>query len=261
MTDAITSTEPNGVKGDKVVSPPYISWVTFKGFIGWLETEKIPIRFDRSFWDKKYSGSTGVQLMAALRFLGLLVDDKPQIDLHSLVEAKDDARKAILKDIIKKRYATVNFDHLKAATPSMVDEWFRAYPALGPDALRKAESFFINACKEADVGLSRSVSKKARIRMPKAKTGGARSRNGGQSQPEGKAPAMEPPALKPDDGSRGLMTTRIELASQGSATLVLDVDLFGLSEYDRNFVLKLVDIARGYNKEGEGLTAKATQEE
>ena len=58
-------------------SPPYVSFNTFKTLLDWLKVEGVPLRLDRSFWHDKFSGSTGSQLMASLRFLGLLQANDP----------------------------------------------------------------------------------------------------------------------------------------------------------------------------------------
>jgi len=51
--------------------PPYISYRTFDNFIGRLQ-QQVPSRIDRSYWGETLSGSTGTQLMSALRFLNLV---------------------------------------------------------------------------------------------------------------------------------------------------------------------------------------------
>ena len=64
-----------------VLAPPYVSFNTFRTLLSWLRGEGVPLRFDRSFWQAKFSGSTGTQLMAALRFLGLLDGERPMPQL------------------------------------------------------------------------------------------------------------------------------------------------------------------------------------
>jgi hypothetical protein len=236
---------------ERISSPPYISFLTFKNMIDWLERENIPLRFDRSFWQKKYSGSVGPQLMAGLRFLGLLKGDMPQPDLDQLVEAKGgDERKAKLADILQRTYTAINFGELPRATPSLLTEWFRSYNLEG-DTLRKAESFFINACKYADVPLSNAIRKKARNKPPKANLGVSKDRrknvrSGEISPPSGKI-AEPPEPLGQKQGEQGNLA-RIALNSGGEVTLGLSVDLFNLNENDREFVFKLIDLVRNYQK-------------
>ena len=57
-------------KGKRTL-PPYVSYRTFRNFIDGLQMG-IPARIDRSYWGDRYSGSSGTQLMTALRFLGLI---------------------------------------------------------------------------------------------------------------------------------------------------------------------------------------------
>lgn len=152
-------------------SPPYVSYLTFKNLLEWLGTEGVPLRFDRSFWSKRYNGSTGPQLMSGIRFLGLLIDDKPTPLLENLVNANGEDRKESLRDIYRKAYDAVNFDALKRATTGMLTEWFGAYSIDGT-TLRKAVSFFIHALKDADEPLSNSLKKLARNKAPGSSASG-----------------------------------------------------------------------------------------
>ena len=218
-------------------SPPYVSFATFKSLLHWLETEGVPHRFDRSFWRAKFSGTNGTQLVAALRFLGLLDVDDPDPRLERLVHATTGDRKALLAELLRASYDGVIFDELSRATPAMVREWFAAYPVDG-DTRRKAVSFFVNAAKEAEIPLSNAVGKMARSR-------GARST--GRSRPEGDAPSRDGP-VRGDARRLGGHQTTIRLASGGEVSLKLAVDLFNLSSGDREFVLKLVDLTRSYTE-------------
>ena len=214
------------------ITPPYVSFTTFRSLISWLETEGVPHRFDRSFWHAKFSGSTGTQLVAALRFLGLLSGDTPQSDLERLVRASRPERQQMLTRLLSDSYHSVRFDELPRATPAMVREQFASYPVDG-NTLRKAVSFFVNAAKEADIPLSNAVRKMARSK-------GARSRRD--------AAVAEAPARAGVPRSERSQTT-VHLRSGGAVTLNLAVDLFKLSKEDREFVLRLVDMTRSYSDE------------
>ena len=128
-----------GTGRDEAISPPYVSFNTFRTLLEWLRSEGVPLRFDRSFWQTKFSGSTGTQLVAALRFLGLLEGETPPSDLQVLVDATPEERRFILKEILRDSYRAVPFEELDRATPAMVRRWFRAYPIDG-HTLRKPES-------------------------------------------------------------------------------------------------------------------------
>ena len=79
--------------------PPYISYRTFENFIGRLE-QQVPARIDRSYWGETLSGSTGTQLMAALRFLNLVDNNsKPTTQLKLVASAKGAQKSEALKEI------------------------------------------------------------------------------------------------------------------------------------------------------------------
>lgn len=201
----------------------------------WLRSEGVPLRFDRSFWQTKFSGSTGSQLVAALRFLGLLRGDRPLPDLENLVEAAFDERRFVLRELLTDSYAAVPFDALDRATPAMLRRWFSAYPIDG-HTLRKAISFFVSAAKEAEIPMSNAVREKQVVHRTAATHADERYQ----------ASAVDRPA---DRTAPPLSRTMINLNSGGAVTVDLAVDLFHLSDQDREFVLKLVEHTRSYKQE------------
>ena len=94
---------------EDAIAPPYVSFNTFRTLLNWLRSEGVPLQFDRSFWQAKFSGSTGTQLVAALRFLGLIQGDRPLEDMESLVEASPDERRFIIAVLLKDSYVAVPF--------------------------------------------------------------------------------------------------------------------------------------------------------
>ena len=147
----------------RVASPPYIPYLTFKNFIQWLEADGVPLRFDRSAWEKKYSGSTGPQLLTGLRFLGLLKGEAPTPELERLIGARGKERGILLREIFEHSYSAINFEELPRATPGMLRTWIESYGIDG-DTVRKAESFFVNAAKDLDIQVSNALRKLARNR-------------------------------------------------------------------------------------------------
>ena len=195
-------------------SPPYVPYRTFKNLLEWLGTEGVPLQFDRSFWSKRYNGSTGPQLMSGIRFLDLLIDDKPTPLLENLVSANDEDRKERLRDIYQKAYDAVNFDALQRATPGMLNEWFKAYPIDGT-TLRKAVSFFINALKDADEPLSNSLKKIARNKAP---SGSASSSPGSRKGRTKKDPPPNPPQGR--EGATPTPETPVDEASAQTSLML-----------------------------------------
>ena len=230
-----------------IATPPYVSFNTFKTLLEWLGAEGVPLRLDRSFWRAEFSGTTGTQLVAALRFLSLLSEDRPLPDLEGLVKAPLDERRVILRELLKDSYSALPFDELDRATPSMVRQWFGAYPIDG-HTLRKAISFFVNAAREAELPMSNAVRKmaktKAAVSYPTGTKETARERGPVSANAGDGGQRPRTSGGRATSGSR----TTIPLDSGGVISLDVSVDLFQLSERDREFVLKLVDLTRGYQE-------------
>ena len=174
--------------GTRASAPPYIPYLTFRNFIEWLESDGIPLRFDRTAWSKKYSGSTGPQLLNGLRFLNLLQGEVPTGVLERVVEAKGEDRKELLRGLFHEAYDAIRFKDLPRATPGMLREWITTYGIDG-DTVRKAESFFINAAKDLDIPISSGLKKLARNRPAQGSTRTPRP------------PTREKPGRQPREGS------------------------------------------------------------
>ena len=225
-------------KGSTV--PPYVSFASFLSLLEWLKNEGVPAQLDRSAWDRKFSGSVGLQLMTALRYLKLLDDETPTSRLEKLVSAEEGDLKELVKHLFEEAYPTLFVDfELARATPKMIDE---AFSKIGGSAntRRKAVAFFINGCKFADVTLSNQIKKMARNRPAGSgsRTRKESTRSQGSDDTNGKLDTNHEPTASQSAG-QDLRTVTFD--SGGSLTLALDVSLFELSEDDRNFVLDLVD--------------------
>ena len=69
------------------VAFPYVSYRTFRNFLELLK-EGLPSRIDRSVWGPRYSGTTGQQLMTALKSLNLINENgTPNNTLENLVNS------------------------------------------------------------------------------------------------------------------------------------------------------------------------------
>ena len=74
--------------------PPYVPYRTFRTFLEFL-LEGIPDRIDRSVWGSRFSGSSGSQLMTALKAFSLIdATGRPQKELERLVFAEGEERRA-----------------------------------------------------------------------------------------------------------------------------------------------------------------------
>ena len=239
-------------QGDKEkTSPPYISFLTFNNLISWLETEGVPIKFDRSIWGKKYGGSLGTQLMAGLRFLGLLKGDFTQPQFGEIVKAKGEERKNLLAEMIKSSYSAVDFSQLSAAAPSMLKEWFTQYNLDGSTD-RKARSFFVNACKAYDIPLSNSLKKTARNKNAAKVTreknvGKINSQKVERTNPDKKeASAKQNLVLLEEIGQQDLF--KVVLSDGCELKLCSNRAFFDIEKPDRELIENLVEVMKNYRQ-------------
>ena len=222
-------------------SPPYVSFNTFKTLLDWLKVEGVPLRLDRSFWHDKFSGSTGSQLMASLRFLGLLDGNNPLPELENLIQAEFDKKSLVLKALIQNSYTFIHFEELHRATPSMLISWFKTYPIDG-HTLRKAISFFISASIEAEIPISNSIKKMSKYR---SKSKGLETGHK-TSQINSPSNSISPDINSANTTKSAINQSTVNLKSGGSLNLSIDVNLFDLSEADRKFVLSVIDAVKNY---------------
>jgi hypothetical protein len=146
-------------------SPPYVSYRTFRNFIDELQ-HRMPARIDRSYWGERLSGSTGVQLMAALRFMGLVDGDGvPTERLRELVSARGAQRNELLRQIAYEAFDFVlrgRFDP-QTATYAQIQEVFQNNFQLTGDVNRKCLKFFVALASEVDVPLSPFITSRMRV--------------------------------------------------------------------------------------------------
>src|SRR3990170_3513974 len=130
-------------KGRKPL-PPYVSYRTFRTFIDGLQAG-IPARIDRSYWGERDSGSTGTQLITALRFLALIDEiGTPMTRLRALVTAKGFQRTEALKQIANSAYDFLSSKSLdpQVATYGQLEEAFQSiYQVSGGVVPRSFKNF------------------------------------------------------------------------------------------------------------------------
>jgi len=144
--------------------PPYVSYRTFHNFIEGMQ-QQMPARIDRSYWSSTLSGSTGTQLMAALRFLELIdANGRPADRLKSLVSAKGEQRAAILREIATGAFVFVFQGALEpqSATYAQLEEVFYETFQCTGEVARKCIKFFIALSGDAGMPLSPFITKKTK---------------------------------------------------------------------------------------------------
>ena len=144
--------------------PPYVSYRTFHNFIAGLQ-QRVPNRIDRSYWGDMLSGSTGTQLMAALRFLDLIDENGTPTDrMKPLVASRGDQRVSILRDIAHNSFDFVLSGPLdpQNATYAQLEEIFGDRFQLTGQLSRKCLRFFIELSNSAGIPLSPFITKRFR---------------------------------------------------------------------------------------------------
>ncbi len=144
--------------------PPYVSYSTFKTFLGDLRDHGVPRKIDRSVWGTRVSGSVGVQLMSTLRFLRLVgTDDRPEPTLEPLVKLfGTDAWNMALKNVIAQAYEPIVALELTGMTYEHLFIEFRTHYGAQDSVLGKSVRFFIQAAQEAGIDLGGRIVKGAR---------------------------------------------------------------------------------------------------
>jgi hypothetical protein len=153
-------------------SPPYVSYKTFDGFMTKLQ-QHLPTRIDRSYWGEMFSGSTGTQLMSAMRFLNLVdANARPMPRLKLLVSATTGEHRAVLlRQVADEAYAFALKGTLDTqnATYAELEDVFKNTYRMKSDVCRKCIKFFTEFAKDAGIPLSPQITKKRK--MPRTSSG------------------------------------------------------------------------------------------
>jgi hypothetical protein len=223
-------------------SAPYVSFKTFLNFLAWAK-EYIPIQYDRSVLNRKYNGGLATQLMAGLRFLSLISEDRPTKLLHDLAEADETQQKALLASILRSSYTAIDFEQLDRATPKMLADWLRNH-GLDGETLRKAETFFVSAAQYCGIKLSPALEGRRRA--------GAGPTQKRATKPSAKSSQVAPTKTvrqkqAPQHVTQANLRT-VTLKSGGEVSLIVNADFLSLSDEDRSFVFDLVDKLKKYDQ-------------
>ena len=151
--------------------PPYVSYRTFRNFLDGLQMGGMPARIDRSYWGDRLSGTTGTQLISALRFLNLVdASGLPTNRLKMLVAARGPQRNELLRQVTFEAFAPLMKAGLdpQNATYSQLEEIFHDNFDLSGDVSRKCIKFFIMLAGDAGVHLSSFITR--RLKSPRTGT-------------------------------------------------------------------------------------------
>lgn len=141
---------------DKKTPPPYTTYKSFFNFIKGLRENGMPTHLTRSMLPGSNSGKA--TMSASLKSLGLINGkEEPTDEMKQLVDPSGDYKQALNK-ILYNSYAFLgdpNFD-IKNTTTDKVAEKFKELGASG-STITKCMAFFLSACKEANIEISKYV--------------------------------------------------------------------------------------------------------
>jgi hypothetical protein len=184
------------VDDGKTPTVPYVSFRTFFNLLERLHSGGIPQHIDRHYWGGFLAGSTGQQVMAALRFFGLITpNDEPTPALERLADPAQ--RKTTLNELLRERYGAIWESGVDPArtTPGHLDSTFKTLYKVEGETRRKAVTFFVHAAKFAEMTLSSQISSKTRQRRaPSSST--SRTRPKGELPPPRTAATRDRPPVK-----------------------------------------------------------------
>ncbi len=149
---------------NKKRSPPYVSYRSFLTLLEELQ-RGLPSRLDRSYWGDKFSGSTGTQLMSALRFLNLIDPNGiPTVQLKDLVNSRGTPRADVMRKVTRESFTFLldtSFDSEKATYAQLEEVFYEKYQ-VDRDVARKCIKFFIELSSDSGIPLSPFITKKSK---------------------------------------------------------------------------------------------------
>jgi hypothetical protein len=146
--------------------PPYVTYKTFEHFLRRLE-HQLPVRIDRSYWGEMFSGSTGIHLMLALRFLNLIDSNaRPMPRLKILASGIIGEHRAVmLRQVAEEAYPFLfrGILDLQNASYADLEHVFQNTYHMKISVCRKCIKFFIEFSKDAGIPLAPQITKKRKI--------------------------------------------------------------------------------------------------
>jgi hypothetical protein len=220
--------------------PPYVSFSTVMKVVDGMVKDGTPAVVDRSYLGSMSNGYK-TQVLAALRTLALIHENgAPTRQMLDISVGRVDFA-THLQMQMRHVYARAISIAESNGTTGQLESAFREEFNISGSTLQGAIRFYIEASKVAGLPLSpyfktptRATPSRA-TKTPKTRQD-ARKRLGQFSSGDADVPVTSPP--------RGY---NVSLQSGGSVTLVVNVDLFDLSNDDRDFVFRLIDAVRQYD--------------
>lgn len=234
--------------------PPWMAFLTFWSFTQELSEHDLPPVIDRSLMNSK-SGTDQANLLAALKAFELIDEsNKVQPTLTEIASSDAERRKVALEHLVKEFYAgPLEVSARNGTQAQLIDRFRNDYGVIGADTLRKATTFFLQACRTAGIAVS------PHFKQTRASgSGGSKARKPRKPKvngDSGNASASLPPNLDEHRVSVALLTG-------GTMTLSVSVNPLSLRGEDRAFFYDIVDKLTDYQETSThtGSRSSATEE-
>lgn len=194
-------------------APPYAAFPSFLNFINKLRDTQVPSRIDPSVFGNA-SGSLSYSIIAALKSLKLIrADGVPEQAFVDLVQADDEARKALMMNVLAAGYPTLSRGdiNIRTTTAGQFDEHIReAYDAKG-STVDKVATFFIAAAKYSGLEISPHLAARKPTASSASSGKSKRQRKADTGSNDGPPP---PPPPTPQAQAKALEYQLIDLMKQ-----------------------------------------------
>ncbi|MBW3539979.1 MAG: DUF5343 domain-containing protein [Planctomycetes bacterium] len=176
------------------LSPPYVSYLTFRNFIESLHSSVVPDHIDRGMMPN-LSGGSQSHLMLSMRFLGLIEGSEDRVtgELRQLVESYGTERwKDALAAVLKAAYAgIVDGIEIERVTERRLRKAFEENGGVDGSVLDRCVRFYVKALADAGAKVSPHVGQRKKRQN---------FRRNGKTQ---RRPAPEPAGATETRGSGG----------------------------------------------------------
>jgi hypothetical protein len=214
----------------KKIAPPYAPFSTLLNVFNKLRETTVPSRIDPSVFGNM-SGGASYSIIAALKFLKLIREDgTPVSQLAELVNAEDQARKPIIRKILRDRYPTL-FDgqiDLRTVSAGQFDDHIREAFDVKGSTVDKVAAFFIAAATFADEPISPHL--KARKPIAPSSTSRKSSKQR-KNDAEGETLPPHDPPPPPESQSKPLEYQLIDLMSEPDIEDEVRQSIWALVQY------------------------------
>jgi len=214
----------------KQMSPPYANFNAFINFINKLRDTVIPSRIDPTIFGSA-SGSISYSIISTLKFLKLIDESGvPNDQFTALVKASDELRTGILKGLIEKGYPSLfkSGVNLTTMTAGQFDEHMRTEYGVSGSTVDKIASFFISACKMADVPISSHLTARKPVATSSSAKKSAKQRKG---EPGGETDFEDHPPAPPPASTKAMEYQLIDLMSEPDIDDSVKQSIWALVQY------------------------------